>query len=84
MLRNLYIENIAVIQKADIDFSSGLTVLSGETGAGKSIIIDALSAILGGRVSRELIRTGQNKACVAGLFTNLAPEVQMLVQEQGF
>ena len=84
MLRNLYIENIAVIQKADIDFSSGLTVLSGETGAGKSIIIDALSAILGGRVSRELIRTGQNKACVTGLFTNLAPEVQMLVQEQGF
>jgi len=84
MLRNLYIENIAVIQKADIDFSSGLTVLSGETGAGKSIIIDALSAILGGRVSRELIRTGQNKACVAGLFTNLAPEVQVLVQEQGF
>ena len=68
MLRNLYIENIAVIQQADIDFSIGLTVLSGETGAGKSIIIDALSAILGGRVSRDLIRTGQSKACVVGTF----------------
>ena len=84
MLRNLYIENIAVIQKADIDFSSGLTVLSGETGAGKSIIIDALSAILGGRVSRELIRTGQTKACVAASFTDLAPAVTALCTELGF
>ena len=84
MLRNLYIENIAVIQKADIDFSSGLTVLSGETGAGKSIIIDALSAILGGRVSRELIRTGQTKACVAATFSHLAPAVTALCSEVGF
>ena len=84
MLRNLYIENIAVIQKADIDFSSGLTMLSGETGAGKSIIIDALSAILGGRVSRELIRTGQTKACVAASFTDLAPAVTALCTELGF
>lgn len=84
MLRNLYIENIAVIQKADIDFSGGLTVLSGETGAGKSIIIDALSAILGGRVSRELIRTGQTKACVAASFTDLAPAVTALCAELGF
>lgn len=84
MLRNLYIENIAVIQKADIDFSSGLTVLSGETGAGKSIIIDALSAILGGRVSRELIRTGQTKACVAATFTDLAQAVIALCEELGF
>ena len=84
MLRNLYIENIAVIQKADIDFSSGLTVLSGETGAGKSIIIDALSAILGGRVSRELIRTGQTKACVAAAFNELAPSVTALCDELGF
>ena len=84
MLRNLYIENIAVIQKADIEFSSGLTVLSGETGAGKSIIIDALSAILGGRVSRELIRTGQTKACVAAAFTDLSPAVIELCTEFGF
>ena len=84
MLRNLYIENIAVIQQADIDFSTGLTVLSGETGAGKSIIIDALSAILGGRVSRDLIRTGQNKACVAGTFADLPEQVLELAREQGF
>ena len=84
MLRNLYIENIAVIQQADIDFSTGLTVLSGETGAGKSIIIDALSAILGGRVSRDLIRTGQSKACVAGTFADLPQQVLELAGEQGF
>ena len=84
MLRNLYIENIAVIQQADIDFSTGLTVLSGETGAGKSIIIDALSAILGGRVSRDLIRTGQSKACVAGTFADLPEPVLELAREQGF
>ncbi len=84
MLRNLYIENIAVIQQADIDFSIGLTVLSGETGAGKSIIIDALSAILGGRVSRDLIRTGQSKACVVGTFADLSEQVLELAREQGF
>ena len=84
MLCNLYIENIAVIQQADIDFSGGLTVLSGETGAGKSIIIDALSAILGGRTSRELIRTGQSKACVAATFAQLSDEVVALLAEMGF
>ncbi|MBR5537050.1 MAG: DNA repair protein RecN [Clostridia bacterium] len=84
MLCNLYIENIAVIQQADIEFSSGLTVLSGETGAGKSMIIDALGAILGGRTSRELIRTGQNKACVAATFTQLSDDVLSLLAEMGF
>lgn len=84
MLRNLYIENIAVIQKADIDFSNGLTVLSGETGAGKSMIIDALNAILGNRISRELIRTGQTKACVAATFEELSPVVLALCEEFGF
>ncbi len=84
MLRELYIENIAVIQQADIVFSAGFTVLSGETGAGKSMIIDALNAILGGRVSRELIRTGQNKASVAAVFTDLAPAVMALCAELGF
>lgn len=84
MLCNLYIENIAVIQQADIDFLGGLTVLSGETGAGKSIIIDALSAILGGRTSRELIRTGQSKACVAATFAQLSDEVVALLAEMGF
>ena len=84
MLCNLYIENIAVIQQADIDFSGGLTVLSGETGAGKSMIIDALSAILGGRTSRELIRTGQSKACVAATFTQLSDDVVSLLAGMGF
>ena len=84
MLCNLFIENIAVIQQADIEFSGGLTVLSGETGAGKSMIIDALGAILGGRTSRELIRTGQNKACVAATFTQLSDDVLALLTEMGF
>ena len=58
MLTQLYIDNIAVIERAAIDFEPGFTVLTGETGAGKSIIIDAIYAVLGERTSRELIRTG--------------------------
>ena len=58
MLSNLKIENIAVIKKAVIDFKDGFNVMTGETGAGKSIIIDSLNAVLGERTSRELIRTG--------------------------
>lgn len=59
MLDLLHIENIAIIEQADISFRPGFNVLTGETGAGKSIVIDALSAVLGQRASRELIRTGQ-------------------------
>ncbi|HIU44283.1 MAG TPA: DNA repair protein RecN [Candidatus Ventrousia excrementavium] len=73
MLTQLQIENIAVIEHADIDFSAGFSVLSGETGAGKSIIIDALNAVLGSRVSRDLIRTGQSRASVSALFSELPP-----------
>ena len=62
MLEVLHIENAAVIQSADIRFGKGLNVLTGETGAGKSIIIDAIGAILGARVSRELVRTGASAA----------------------
>ena len=62
MLRELHIENIAVIERADIEPGPGLNVLTGETGAGKSIVIDSLQAVLGGRVSRELVRTGAPKA----------------------
>ena len=58
MLTQLHIENIAVIEKADIEFGQGLTVLTGETGAGKSIIVDSLGAVLGARTSRELVRSG--------------------------
>lgn len=68
MLRSLHIENIAVIEQADIEFSSGLNVLTGETGAGKSIVIDSIQAVLGGRTSRELVRTGAEKAAVSAVF----------------
>lgn len=69
MLQLLHIENIAVIEKADVEFGRGLNVLTGETGAGKSIVIDALSAISGGRVSRELVRSGAKAAMVTAVFT---------------
>lgn len=71
MLSLLHIENIALIDQADISFGSGFNVLTGETGAGKSIIIDAISAVLGERTSRDLIRTGEKSALVTALFRNL-------------
>lgn len=69
MLLTLHIENVAVIEKADVEFSPGLNVLTGETGAGKSIVIDSLGAVLGGRTSRELVRTGADSASVTAVFT---------------
>ena len=74
MLSILHIENIAVIECADIAFDAGFNVLTGETGAGKSIVIDAISAVLGERAYRDMIRTGTNKASVRGIFTNV-PEL---------
>ena len=71
MLSLLHIENIAVIECADITFDSGFNILTGETGAGKSIVIDAISAILGERAYRDMIRTGTNKASVRAVFTNV-------------
>ena len=71
MLSLLHIENIALIDRADITFGSGFNVLTGETGAGKSIIIDAIGAVLGERTSRDLIRTGEKSALVTALFQNL-------------
>ena len=68
MLNDLHIENIAVIERADIHFSGGLNVLTGETGAGKSIVIDAIGAVLGERVSRELVRHGAEKGLVTAVF----------------
>ena len=68
MLTELHIENIAVIEKADIEFRKGLTVLTGETGAGKSIVVDSLGAVLGARTSRELVRTGADKGVVSAVF----------------
>ena len=69
MLTSLHIENIAVIERSDVEFGPGLNVLTGETGAGKSIVIDALGAILGARTSRELVRTGESSALVSALFS---------------
>ena len=69
MLNSLHIENVAVIERADIEFGSGFNVLTGETGAGKSIIVDSLGAVLGGRASRELVRTGTDKALVSAVFS---------------
>ena len=71
MLSLLHIENIAVIQSADISFDRGFNVLTGETGAGKSIVIDAISAIMGQRAYRDMIRTGADKAVVQGIFTDV-------------
>ena len=62
MLQSLHIENVAVIEKTDISFGSGLTVLTGETGAGKSIVIDAINALLGERITREVVRHGADRA----------------------
>lgn len=75
MLELLHIENIAIIEAADIEFAPGFNALTGETGAGKSIVIDSLSAVLGQRTSRELIRTGAEKAFVSVAFSGMAPEL---------
>ncbi|NLB29325.1 MAG: AAA family ATPase, partial [Clostridiales bacterium] len=73
MLEDLQIENVVLIDRADISFGEGLNVLTGETGAGKSIIVDAISAIAGSRARTELVRTGENSASVTALFSNVPP-----------
>lgn len=84
MLRSLSIDNVAVIEHADIEFEDGFSVLSGETGAGKSIIIDSINAILGFRVSRELIRTGASSASVSAYFDNVGDEALEKASQMGF
>ncbi len=83
MLSNLKISNIAIIKEAVVDFDNGLNVLTGETGAGKSIIIDAINAILGERTSRELIRTGCNSAEVSAFFDDVTDNVVSVLNEMG-
>ena len=75
MLSELIIENVAVIEKADINFKEGFTCLTGETGAGKSIIIDSINAIMGDRVSKNIVRTGASKASVVAVFNNLEQSI---------
>lgn len=81
MLAQLFIQNIAVIEKASIDLEKGFTILTGETGAGKSIIIDAIHAVLGERTSKELVRTGASSASVSALFTGLDEETLALLDQ---
>ena len=83
MLESLHIENIAVIKSVDIDFSEGLCVLTGETGAGKSLLIDSVSFLTGGRVSRDLIRAGEDKALVSALFSPPEGELAVALSELG-
>lgn len=84
MLTNLYIENIAVIEKTNIEFGKGLNVLTGETGAGKSIIIDSISAVLGRRTSRELVRTGADSAFVSATFCDIGAVSLAILQKLGY
>ena len=83
MLESLHIENIAVIKSVDIDFSQGLCVLTGETGAGKSLLIDSVVCLTGGRVSRDLIRAGEDKALVSALFSPPEGELAAALSELG-
>ena len=83
MLLSLHIENIAVIKKVDFDFSEGFMVLTGETGAGKSIVIDSINLLLGGKAERELVRTGAERAMVSGLFGDLTDSVSRKLSELG-
>ena len=84
MLSEIYIQNLAVIEKAAIDFSMGLNIFTGETGAGKSIVVDSINAVLGQRVSREIVRTGCDKAVVVGVFTDLPDHVLNKISEYGY
>lgn len=84
MLSQLYIENIAVIEKARIDFKAGFNVLTGETGAGKSILIDSIHAVLGERTSRELVRTGAKSAFVSAVFDGICSEAAAGLEELGY
>lgn len=83
MLSELYIENLAVIEKATIDFSDKLNVFTGETGAGKSILINGINAILGQRVTKDVVRTGTDKAVISALFTDIGDNVLQVLDELG-
>ena len=84
MLSSLQIENVAVIQKANVHFEKGLNVLTGETGAGKSILIDSINAILGNRTSEDLVRTGAAKAVIRAAFEDVPPAVLDSLEKAGY
>lgn len=84
MLSRLYIQNIAVIEKVEVSFEKGLNVFTGETGAGKSIVIDSINAVLGSRISRDLVRSGTSKALVTALFEQIGTQTKEKLQSLGF
>lgn len=84
MLSSLQIENVAVIQKAEVHFKPGLNVLTGETGAGKSILIDSINAILGNRTSKDLVRTGASKAVIRAAFEEVPGTVLDSLEKAGY
>jgi len=84
MLRSLHIENVAVIRCADLELSQGFTALTGETGAGKSMIIDSINLLLGNRVSKEIIRSGEDSATVGAVFEEIPSHVCEMIAEMGF
>lgn len=84
MIEFLHIENVAVVKSLDIEFKNGMTALTGETGAGKSIIIDSLNLLSGSRADKELLRTGESRAEVSAVFSQLRPQVAQSIEEMGF
>ena len=83
MISSLHIENIAVVKTADIDFSSGFNVMTGETGAGKSVIIDSINLLRGQRFGKEIIRSGEERALISALFVNVSEQVRKELFELG-
>ena len=83
MLKELYIENLAVIEKAAIEFTGSFNVFTGETGAGKSILINGINAILGQRVTKDIVRAGASRAVVSALFTDMDITVLAKLNELG-
>lgn len=84
MLSQLYIKNVAIIESATIDFKNGFNVFTGETGAGKSILIDSINTVLGGRANRDLIRNGESKAVVTAVFSNISDYVKETLETFGY
>ena len=84
MLAQLYIKNIAVIQEAAIEFGPAFNVFTGETGAGKTMLISAINGVLGERLSKDIIRTGEEKAYISALFSHIPPAARLQIEEKGY
>ena len=84
MLSQLFIKNVAIIESATIDLKNGFNVFTGETGAGKSILIDSINTVLGGRANRDLIRNGESKAVVTAVFSNISSAAKKMLNDLGY